>query len=657
MGLFSALSSSSRKYIKSSQTTSSSRQLHVVLKKEKAPSALHSSIRICSNLVAATLVLLSLVTVIVLLNTGMYHRHVIINEPTFDSARYTAYGQSCLVDADGFVANSCSDVEVSTTTPAAWTAVGGLLARQWLATSSAPYFVTTCLTGDPGDPTGWVALIFLAGYDAFPLCQPPGGPQVIAGMAMAETTTRIEHPDGLYMLTVFADQAPGQSVVHVNSDWTTDVVVSNCNQSLIDVDGITAVDLIGINTVEHAMPLGRRYMATGFSYEIVVDISAIAANGQWAWWNVGRDSNKAIRISWDTGHDVAHSDELIALQLILSLGALGLVSSDFYLTIQGLRGFLLRKPVMTYDLLAGLERRKLLLLVVSLGALPSLLYADVSRIYYETANGNLIWYLSTILVGIHVAFTSLFVVSLADFIPSISAYVLTFSPTLFAYSTILSVFIAWNSQHANVSNEYNNADFVLGLNISGLLRPSGAYTSDGIETAMSHMATLTFTIVVVCMLVSIAYSSLRRKLRHGTFFMHVAWTKTNSFLDRCNAPRYVSGLPLDQVHAIKIGNKLYCKPSTQAVLGFATLVNEKPPSESDDKVKPSAPAKDVPMTLVSVYHLVPSIWHVYRWLPAWLSPSVVGRVEKNQFKAVDKQGGERRLGQKRCYHHRGTCIN
>ncbi|KAF0703588.1 hypothetical protein As57867_007576, partial [Aphanomyces stellatus] len=100
----------------------------------------------------------------------------------------------------------------------------------------------------------------------------------------------------------------------------------------------------------------------------------------------------------------------------------------------------MRKPVMTFDLLAGLERRKLLLLMVSLGALPSMLYADVSRIYYGTTNGNLIWYLSTILIGIFIAFSTLLGLTFVQTLPCPwPNHLVTFSPALFSYGTIISM--------------------------------------------------------------------------------------------------------------------------------------------------------------------------------------------------------------------------
>ncbi|KAF0704555.1 hypothetical protein As57867_007305, partial [Aphanomyces stellatus] len=274
----------------------------------ESPSVFRSSIRILSNLVAAGLVLVSLIMIVVLLNTGMFHRRVLINDVTYSTTYYNAYGQNCKLNAHGFEPNSCADFETSTTTAAAWTAIGQRLALQWDAQSSTPFYVTTCIEGPPG---GWAAVIFLASYDSFPECQPAGGPQIIDGMAVSETTVRDDYPDGVYMLMVYNDRTMLTSVEHTNSDGTTDRVILT-NHSLITTDGTVLVDSVGINTVEHSLPLGRRYMITGFAYEILLDIT-LSLDDTVAWWNVGRQSKMAVANTWDTGHDVANSNELIAL--------------------------------------------------------------------------------------------------------------------------------------------------------------------------------------------------------------------------------------------------------------------------------------------------------------------------------------------------------
>ncbi|KAF0714606.1 hypothetical protein As57867_003777, partial [Aphanomyces stellatus] len=347
------------------------------------------------------------------------------------------------------------------------------------------------------------------------------------------------------------------------------------------------------------------------------------------------------------------------LQLVLSLGALGLVASDFVVTVEGLKGFLMRKPVMTFDLLAGLERRKLLLLMVSLGALPSMLYADVSRIYYGTTNGNLIWYLSTILIGIFIAFSTLLGLTFVQTLPCPwPNHLVTFSPALFSYGTIISMVIVWNNQYVNVALAFNNAPFLLAFNVSGTFQPSGAYTSAGIDTVMNLMIQRTYKTMGICLAISIGFATLRRKIYFGTLLVDVGWTRTNSFLSGCGTPHWLTGLPLESQNAIKIGNKLYCKPSTQAVMGFAVVVDHV--AETHQVAaggapigrRPSVQLSDLNMALVNVYVLVPALWRIFRWLPATTTPCLYGTVDKNTFTRSNQH-----IGGATFHHHRGMCVN
>ncbi|KAG9402145.1 hypothetical protein AC1031_007849 [Aphanomyces cochlioides] len=132
----------------------------------------------------------------------------------------------------GFISASCSAKKTAVLPGQVWNTIGKRLAEQWLAVSSTPYYVTTCIKS-PKEDTGWVALVFIAGYDAFPLCQPPSGSQEIVGMAMVETTVREEYPNGAYMLTLFADKTMNESVVYPNSKDGTDLMIANFNRSLI----------------------------------------------------------------------------------------------------------------------------------------------------------------------------------------------------------------------------------------------------------------------------------------------------------------------------------------------------------------------------------------------------------------------------------------
>ncbi|KAG9399030.1 hypothetical protein AC1031_012466 [Aphanomyces cochlioides] len=231
-----------------------------------------------------------------------------------DTNAIQAYSQHCRVDIKGFVPGTCAPVEIATTTESAWIAIGQQLALQWNASPSSPYFVTTCIKEKPTN-SHHVALLFIAGYDGFPLCQPPNGPQEIAGIAMLETTIRDEFPNGVYMLTNYADKTMPESDVHVNSDGSMDLLIANINQTLIATNGSMATDTIGVNSVQYSTPIGSRYMISTTSYPVVLDITQYIGSSGLKWWNIGRESRKAVAMTWNYGHNVDHGIELVTIQL------------------------------------------------------------------------------------------------------------------------------------------------------------------------------------------------------------------------------------------------------------------------------------------------------------------------------------------------------
>ncbi|KAH9153601.1 hypothetical protein AeRB84_004181 [Aphanomyces euteiches] len=284
-----------------------------------------------------------------------------------DATSLEAHAQASKIDANGFIHGTCHSNEIATTTEDAWTANGQLSAVQWQATMFSPYFVTTYIKTKPTN-SRQIALVLLAGYDHFPLCQPSNGRQEIAGMAMLETTVCDEFPIGIFMLPVFADETMIDSVVHVNSDSSTDRLIANINRTLIDTNGSTTNDSVGIN--------GYQY------FTVVLDITdrvdSITVDG----WNVGGVSKKAVMPTWIYRHETSHRDEFVSLSLSLLTVGLILISGDFYLTVQGLEGFLAQKPVMTFDLAAGLERRTFVLVLWASSSLLSLVCPDAICVYY-----------------------------------------------------------------------------------------------------------------------------------------------------------------------------------------------------------------------------------------------------------------------------------
>ncbi|ETV73034.1 hypothetical protein H257_12072 [Aphanomyces astaci] len=148
---------------------------------------------------------------------------------------------------------------------------------------------------------------------------------------------------------------------------------------------------IAETTVQYEYPLGA-YIVTGAT------TPSETASGTGILYTDGTvdkadftDCKKVESLTWDTaGHYVAN---LIAVQVLLSLLAMALTRSDFYVTIPPPP----KTKVMTYICTICWPDWS----VSSCCSWWSLLYADVARIYRGTANCDLIWLsLSTILVRI-----------------------------------------------------------------------------------------------------------------------------------------------------------------------------------------------------------------------------------------------------------------
>ncbi|KAG9397857.1 hypothetical protein AC1031_016507 [Aphanomyces cochlioides] len=196
---------------------------------------------------------------------------------------------------------------------------------------------------------GEIGVVFLAGYDRFPQCQPSNGPREIAGRAMVETIVRDEFQDDVYMLTLFADTATPETQIHVNSDGSTDLLLAIINQTLIATNGSALY--------KSSRPSGSTQ------------------------WHIGGNSKKAVTISWDYGHKIENTGEVLLFQLGFVLTGCAWLISDYSMTYQGLKGFLADKPVTTFDVASGIERRKVATFFWSAGHCCSTIYPDIVRVY------------------------------------------------------------------------------------------------------------------------------------------------------------------------------------------------------------------------------------------------------------------------------------
>ncbi|EQC41739.1 hypothetical protein, variant [Saprolegnia diclina VS20] len=610
--------------------------------------------RILSNLVAGALVFLSVATLIVLLSQHMFARTIVSANAQTEGFFWAPYGQNCMLNANGFVPNTCSAVEESAIVPAAWTAVGVALAQQWsleLAKASSLY-ITTCSIGGTA-AVGWANLEFIAGYTGFPECLPTNGAQPVAGMAMIETTIRENHPDGVYLMTLYSDLTPEMQLVqsYVSTDGSVAPLIESVKRTVITQAGGIENDVLGLSSIITSRPLGNRYLVTSACHteieELSGQISALGLTG----WSQGAHSKLPIVPGWNCGHTVANANELIAIQVIFAIMTLLLLSGDLLTTYQGLKGVLGGKPVLTYAILSGLERRKLLLVCILVNAMPGLLYMDVSRIYYFTDNGFKIWSLSALMVASFVSFGWLLALSILDWLcrplrSLLGQKCLTYSAPLYMYASIAAIFylLAGNDiLFKQVYNAFYAAPPFIGMFINNATWPSGAYVADGTPTAFTELQSDILTPLFVAWAASIGYATLHRIAMARRIFLSTNWCSTNSFLSHVTPPNVLTTLPLEQTNAIKIGNRMFCKPSTMALLGYATVLNAPDATASMKK-------GDEEFTIVSIYSLVLALYG-----PKWVcvTPRAVGDIIANTFRETKGP-----LDRTKSYiYTRGTCIS
>ncbi|KDO16284.1 hypothetical protein SPRG_18180 [Saprolegnia parasitica CBS 223.65] len=116
----------------------------------------------------------------------------------------------------------------------------------------------------------------------------------------------------------------------------------------------------------------------------------------------------------------------------------------------------------------------------------------------------------------------------------------------------------------------------------------------------------------------------------------------------CGLPNWFTSLPLDKSEAIKIGNRLFCKPSMQARMGYASVTVQ--PSNIIH-VRSATTANEPAFLLLSVYTLLLAL------TPPWLrcvGPKVFGEIAKSELQPA----ATKRLDPRMVYaHSRGSCVS
>ncbi|KAG9399024.1 hypothetical protein AC1031_012460 [Aphanomyces cochlioides] len=195
-------------------------------------------------------------------------------------------------------------------------------------------------------------------------------------------------------------------------------------------------------------------------------------------------------MTWDFTHDVANRYELVTLQLLFVFVGFVFVSGDFYLTIQGLRGFLAHKPIMTYDLAAGYERQKLIVFIWTTGAILALIYPDVVCVY--NGSTSLVWFFAIFHVG---TFYNSLVLGVVSRMPSRFMHVVIFSPSTMNQIVFSCLEIVHMCQLRAMLDHYESSLIKLGLNISAAIRPSGAYDVDNARSTLVKNDSAAMTLI------------------------------------------------------------------------------------------------------------------------------------------------------------------
>ncbi|CAK4181636.1 unnamed protein product, partial [Aphanomyces euteiches] len=183
------------------------------------------------------------------------------------------------------------------------------------------------------------------------------------------------------------------------------------------------------------------------------------------------------------------------------------------------RGVLQGQPVLTYAILSGLERRRLLLVCIVLNALPALLYMDVSRIYYFTENGFKIWCLSCIVMANFFSFGLVVLVSLIDLIPFRFNYVFGYSSLLFLSGAIAAVSIICCREAvflAMYNKYYGGGTPLITMQVNGVDWPSGSYTAAGTPPVLTYLMEQILLPLFVALATSASVSAILHKINHHT---------------------------------------------------------------------------------------------------------------------------------------------
>ncbi|EQC41917.1 hypothetical protein SDRG_00772 [Saprolegnia diclina VS20] len=605
--------------------------------------------RLLANLTAYITVAISLSSSVVALGTGALNRRLLFYSAANDV--YRPLSQTCRLTSSGFAPNSCSRDEWSLlATPAAWIATGNQLAHLLDVPPASTLYVTTCVVGCNDKSSASVQL--LMGYNSYPECNPKHGGQPIAGLVLLEGATVDEvYPQGAYLLTVFADASMNQTTMFVDSDDIETRVVDNVARVLVGVDGSSQTYADGANAILRSTPLGAHYGIEASCTAQIADVST-KVQGQ-PGWSYGEHSKIAVVTGKACGHSVANALEielLLALAFVVTL--IG-CSADIVTTIQGVRGVLQQKPVLTYDFISSLERRRGLLGIGICNVYPAAIYLDVGRLYDpSSAYGKLVWFCAANVVAMLFAWGTLWLSFFISSIPSprplLRYRLMPRSASVFLYTSLFGIFLDVLSRHEILFSN-TTASNTLTLHLDGQDCPCGAYATASIPPAIHNVLPAILTWLAVSYLASVVFGVCKLRFFRNKWLLDAKWTKDNVFIKVCGAPHWTTTLPFDTADTVRIGYRLFCKPNMVARLGFAAFSAK--PAAQHVLAEGCAKSSDIDVVyLVSIYDffpaLIPPRWRTY-------APKILGEIKRNDLQPPSS----RRLAPSKQYiSTRGSCV-
>ncbi|OQR91792.1 hypothetical protein ACHHYP_04363 [Achlya hypogyna] len=531
-------------------------------------------VRITSNFFAGAMIVGTAIIIGFLLWKGMFQSQYVMSYPqSAPDSEWQDFHQACVLDERGWVSNTCDAAEVALTGAIPWASLGRQLAGSLLlATNHSTALVTSCLVGMDRSR---VAVILLASNrtDGYASCHPKGG-QPIMGMFVLETATTSEYPNGAYLLSSWSDYQHYPLSVMIQTDLTP-VPIVPFTKSFVDTNGaVAAASNETVNYYTQVNSLNRRYLMWATSN---VHIVAILDTTGWDGWSYGKFSNYAGTIGWVQKHSVDNHYELLYFQIAITFLSLAVLANDAYVTFQGASGLLKNKPVLTYDIFSGLERRKMLICALVATMCYSPLYADVLRYLYNMNGfGDTYWSLSLEMIAAMFAFSWIAFLSCWQHLPVpkfLRHRPLSYSGPIFVYMSLfifLVIATARRRGRLEAAAFWTDAEALLTLNVNGTPVLAGSYTAEGTLPVVNKL----MIDVVITNFGAWGIAILANKLMLGYVYLDTKWTEKNEFLKMLDTPvpQWVTCMDLDVKNAIIIGDKLYCKPSMLALLGFCTVL-------------------------------------------------------------------------------------